>query len=47
LSGGEGSWSFWGAIGLLVAAFGLTLHGTLFIVRLFRRAAMLDRVGAG
>ena len=34
---GQGVWGYWGAIGVLGYALGLALHGSLFMLRLFRR----------
>jgi hypothetical protein len=41
LSEGSMHWAFWAALGILLAAVIFTLYGTLFIVRLFRRASQI------
>lgn len=39
LSGSSGTASFWFGVGIVVYGLAIALHGTTFVVRLFRRAA--------
>jgi hypothetical protein len=43
LSGGETSWGYWFAIGMMLYGFAMAFYGSLFAARLFRRVRLLRK----